>query len=70
MRPDFGSSSRSGFALCGEILEHVVPHATVIRDSEAKRMAGITNGNGVQIFRCFLDRKGKATGSWKIAVPW
>jgi hypothetical protein len=47
MRQDFGASSTPGFALCGEIREYVAPHATDIRDSEAKRLAGITNGNGV-----------------------
>src|SRR5713101_7711170 len=40
-----------------------------VRESKAKRQAGITNNNGVQISRCFLGRKEKATGSWMIADP-
>ena len=41
-----------------------------VRESEAKKLAGITNNNGLQIdLSMFLGRKGKATGSWMIADP-
>ncbi len=52
LRPG-ASSTLASKALLRQIPVHVVRHATDIRDSEAKRLAGITNGNGVQIFRCF-----------------
>ena len=40
-----------------------------VRESKAKRQAGITNNNGCADLSMFLGRKEKATGSWKIADP-
>jgi hypothetical protein len=38
-----------------------------VRESEAKRLAGITNVDGVQISRCLSAARKKAIGSWMIA---
>jgi hypothetical protein len=41
-----------------------------VRESDTKRLAGITNNNGLQIdLSMFLGRKGQATGPWMIADP-
>jgi hypothetical protein len=41
-----------------------------VRESGTKKLAGITNNNGLQIdLSMFLGRREKATGSWMIAYP-
>jgi hypothetical protein len=41
-----------------------------VRESGTKKLAGITNNNGLQIdLSMFLGRNEQATGSWMIAYP-
>jgi hypothetical protein len=44
-------------------------YRTDIRESEANRLAGITNNQGCADLSMFLGRKGKTTGSFLIADP-